>query len=130
MSTVQVNLLQNYQSVVIVFIAIEMFGSVGIDNKSSVYVCGGYMVCQDGACYSQSVAVLGGSGLTGVWCGVYSGDTAQSTINLTPTHSDTDILHSHSSSSPSSPSSVCQLLGTQLTDFNKASSHLKQPSDK
>lgn len=92
MSTVQVNLLQNYQSVVIVFIAIEMFGSVGIDNKSSVYVCGGYMVCQDGACYSQSVAVLGGSGLTGVWCGVYSGDTAQSTINLWPAHTVTPSL--------------------------------------
>ena len=81
---------------VIVFIAIEMFGSVGIDNKSSVYVCGGYMVCQDGACYSQSVAVLGGSGLTGVWCGVYSGDTAQSTINLCPAHTVTHAsLHQH-----------------------------------
>ena len=63
---------------------------------------------RDGACLSQSVAVLGGSG-------VYSGDTAQSTINLTPAHSDTDILQSQSSSPSSSSShSVCQLQGKQL----------------
>ena len=41
----------------------------------------------------QSVAVLGGTGLewSGVDCTV-SGDTAQSTINLSPSHSDTPVI--------------------------------------